>query len=165
MMLTTLQLQLSLKDEKKALIEKVNEKNKVSNFTEDEINKHVRLQADIAAEEADFLILLVDGRSELTSSEKILADLIIATEKPFILVANKVDDIVHEQEIFSLYELGMGDPMPVSAQSGRSLGDLLDVINTRLPERLTKKKISDEIINLAIANKEIIILKIGVYVI
>ena len=118
--------------------------------TEDEINKHVRLQADIAAEEADFLILLVDGRSELTSSEKTLAELIIATEKPYILVANKVDDIVHEQDIFSLYELGMGDPMPVSAQSGRSLGDLLDVINTRLPERPTKKNIGDEIINLAI---------------
>ena len=118
--------------------------------TEDEINKHVRLQADIAAEEADFLILLVDGRSELTSSEKTLAELIIATEKPYILVANKVDDIVHEQDIFSLYELGMGDPMPVSAQSGRSLGDLLDVINARLPERSTKKKIGDEIINLAI---------------
>jgi len=118
--------------------------------TEDEINKHVRLQADIAAEEADFLILLVDGRSELTSSEKTLAELIIATEKPYILVANKVDDIVHEQDIFSLYELGMGDPMPVSAQSGRSLGDLLDVINKRLPERSTKKKIGDEIINLAI---------------
>lgn len=118
--------------------------------TEDEINKHVRLQADIAAEEADFLILLVDGRSELTSSEKTLAELIIATEKPYILVANKVDDIVHEQDIFSLYELGMGDPMPVSAQSGRSLGDLLDVINARLPERSTKKQIGDEIINLAI---------------
>jgi GTP-binding protein len=118
--------------------------------TEDEINKHVRLQADIAAEEADFLILLVDGRSELTSSEKTLAELIIAMEKPFILVANKIDDIVHEKDIFSLYELGMGDPMPVSAQSGRSLGDLLDVIHARLPERPTKKKISEEIINLAI---------------
>jgi GTP-binding protein len=118
--------------------------------TEDEINKHVRLQADIAAEEADFLILLVDGRSELTSSEKTLAELIIAMEKPFILVANKIDDIVHEKDIFSLYELGMGDPMPVSAQSGRSLGDLLDVIHTRLPERATKKKISEGIINLAI---------------
>ena len=110
--------------------------------TEDEIDKHVRLQADIAAEEADFLILLVDGRSELTSSEKTLAELIIAMEKPFILVANKIDDIVHEKDIFSLYELGMGDPMPVSAQSGRSLGDLLDVIHARLPERATKKKIS-----------------------
>jgi len=118
--------------------------------TEDEINKHVRLQADIAAEEADFLILLVDGRAELTSSEKTLAELIIAMEKPFILVANKIDDIVHEKDIFSLYELGMGDPMPISAQSGRSLGDLLDEIHVRLPQRPAKKKISDEIINLAI---------------
>ncbi|MBC8312503.1 MAG: ribosome biogenesis GTPase Der [Candidatus Marinimicrobia bacterium] len=118
--------------------------------TEDEINKHVRLQADIAAEEADFLILLVDGRSELTSSEKTLAELIIAMEKPFILVANKIDDISHEKDIFGLYELGMGDPMPVSAQSGRSLGDLLDEIHERLPQRPPKKKIGDDIINLAI---------------
>ena len=72
-------------------------------YTEDEINKHVRLQADIAAEEADFLILLVDGRSELTSSEKTLAELIIAMEKPFILVANKIDDLSHEKDIFGLY--------------------------------------------------------------
>jgi GTP-binding protein len=118
--------------------------------TEDEINKHVRLQADIAAEEADFIILLVDGRSEITSSEKTLAELIISMEKPFILVANKIDDISHEKDIFALYELGMGDPMPVSAQSGRSLGDLLDVIHERLPQRSAKKKVSDEIINLAI---------------
>ena len=118
--------------------------------TEDEINKHVRLQADIAAEEADFLILLVDGRSELTSSEKTLAELIISMEKPFILVANKIDDISHEKDIFELYELGMGDPMPVSAQSGRGLGDILDVIHERLPQRPPKKKIGDEIINLAI---------------
>ena len=118
--------------------------------TEDEINKHVRLQADIAAEEADFLILLADGRSELTSSEKTLAELIISMEKPFILVANKIDDISHEKDIFGLYELGMGDPMPVSAQSGRGLGDILDVIHERLPQRPPKKKIGDEIINLAI---------------
>ena len=71
--------------------------------TEDEINKHVRLQADIAAEEADFLILLVDGRSELTSSEKILAELIIAMEKPFILVANKIDDIVQHHNLCTLH--------------------------------------------------------------
>jgi len=118
--------------------------------TEDEINKHVRMQADIAAEEADFLLLLVDGRSELTSSERTLAELIITSEKPFILVANKIDDITHENDIFGLYELGMGEPMPVSAQSGRSLGDLLDEIHIRLPERATKKKVGEDLINLAI---------------
>ncbi len=118
--------------------------------TEDKINKHVRLQADIAAEEADFLILLVDGRSELTASERTLATLIVESEKPYILVANKIDDISHEKDIFSLYELGMGEPMPVSAQSGRSLGDLLDEVNNRLPKKNMKDKISEDVINLAI---------------
>ena len=68
----------------------------------------------------------------------------------FILAANKIDDISHEKDIFSLYELGMGDPMPVSAQSGRSLGNLLDEIHARLPERAAKKKIGDDVVNLAI---------------
>lgn len=118
--------------------------------TEDKINKHVRLQADFAAEEADFLILLVDGRSELTSSERTLAKLIVESEKPFILVANKIDDISHEKDIYGLFELGMGEPMPVSAQSGRSLGDLLDEVNKRLPKKNKKDKISEDVINLAI---------------
>jgi GTP-binding protein len=118
--------------------------------TEDKINKHVRMQADIAAEEADFIILLVDGRSEVTSSEKTLAKLIMALEKPYILVANKIDDISHEKDIYGLYELGMGEPMPVSAQSGRSLGDLLDRIGELLPEKESKKDMDEDLLNLAI---------------
>ena len=119
-------------------------------FSDDKINKHVRLQADIAAQEADFIILLVDGRSELTSSEKNLASLIIGMEKPYILVANKIDDLSHEKDIYNLFELGMGEPMAISAQSGRSLGDLLDEIHNRIPETSEKKKNSENLVNVAI---------------
>ena len=115
-----------------------------------EINTQVRIQADIALSEADFLILLVDGRSDITASDRTLSKLIIESHKPHLLVANKIDDKSHENEIYSLYELGMGDPIPISAQSGRSLGDLLDIINQILPARVIKKKNVDEMINLAI---------------
>ena len=102
--------------------------------TVDKINSNVRLQADIAAEEADFLLFLVDGRSELTSSEKTLASIITKLNKPYLLVANKIDDKSHESDIFIYYELGMGDPYPISAQSGSGVGDLLDQVNQIMPD-------------------------------
>ena len=61
-------------------------------------------------------------------------------EKPYILVANKIDDLSHEKDIYNLFELGMGEPMAISAQSGRSLGDLLDEIHNRIIETSEKKK-------------------------
>ncbi len=104
--------------------------------TEDKINKHVRLQADIALDEADLLLLLVDGRAQATSSEQVLSTIIKKSGKPFLLVANKIDDKSHENDALSYYELGMGDPITVSAQGGRSSGDLLDEIVKLLPANL-----------------------------
>ena len=60
--------------------------------TMDKINANVRLQADIATEEADLLLFLVDGRSEITSSEFFLSSIITKSNKPYILVTNKIDD-------------------------------------------------------------------------
>ena len=118
--------------------------------TMDKINSNVRLQADIAADEADFLLFLVDGRSELTSSEKTLASIITKLNKPYLLVANKIDDKSHESDALIYYELGMDNPYPVSAQSGRGVGDLLDKINEIFPQEKTKEKEDPNQINLAI---------------
>ena len=96
--------------------------------TDDKINSNVRLQADIAADEADFLLFLVDGRSEITSSEMNLASIITKLNKPYLLVANKIDDQTHESDVFTYCSLGMNNPYPISAQSGRGVGDLLDKI-------------------------------------
>ena len=118
--------------------------------TVDKINSNVRLQADIAAEEADFLLFLVDGRSELTSSEKTLASIITKLNKPYLLVANKIDDKSHESDIFIYYELGMGDPYPISAQSGSGVGDLLDQVNQIMPDNHNIIDEDSDQINLAI---------------
>ena len=117
--------------------------------TEDRINKHVRLQADIALDEADMLLLLVDGRSPVTSSEQVLSEIIKKSGKPFLLVANKIDDISHENDALSYYELGMGNPIAVSAQAGRKSGDLLDEIVMLLPKNLSYTSY-DNYINVAI---------------
>ena len=103
--------------------------------TMDKINANVRMQADIAAEEADFLLFVVDGRAELTSSERILASIIQKLNKPYLLVANKIDDIVHESDALIYCELGMDTPYAISSQSGRGVGDLLDQVNEILPKK------------------------------
>ena len=118
--------------------------------TTDQINSNVRLQADIAADEADFVLFLVDGRSDFTSSDKTLASIITKLNKPYLLVANKIDDVSHEADIFVYYELGMGDPHPVSAQSGSGVGDLLDKINEIMPDKQNVIDEDPEQINLAI---------------
>jgi len=118
--------------------------------TIDKINSNVRFQANIAAEEADFLLFLVDGRSELTSIERTLASIIIKLNKPYLLVANKIDDQSHESDIFVYCELGMNNPYAVSAQSGRGLGDLLDKINEMMPNEKSDIGDDPDQINLAI---------------
>ncbi len=118
--------------------------------TVDKINSNVRLQADIAAEEADFLLFLVDGRSELTSSERTLASIITKLNKPYLLVANKIDDKSHESDVFVYCELGMNNPYAISAQSGRGVGDLLDKVNDIMPDDKNDINEDPNQINLAI---------------
>ncbi|MBT3251126.1 MAG: ribosome biogenesis GTPase Der [Candidatus Marinimicrobia bacterium] len=103
--------------------------------SEDVIEMAVRFQADKASREADFIILMVDGRDEITSSDRYLADMLIKQETPYLLVMNKIDDQKYENNIFQFFELGVGEPFSVSAISGRNIGDLLDFINEKIPER------------------------------
>ena len=118
--------------------------------TMDKINSNVRLQADIAAAEADFLLFVVDGRSELTSSERTLASIIQKLNKPYLLVANKIDHRIHESDVLVYCELGMNNPHAISAQSGRGVGDLLDQVNEMLPSKNLSKPDGSNQINMAI---------------
>ena len=99
----------------------------------DIMNKHIQHQAKIAIKEADLIILLVDGRDEITSSDRILADMVIRSQKESILVVNKIDSIDQIQEVNNFFQLGLGDPVPISAAHGRSLGDMLDVVVEKIP--------------------------------
>ena len=102
--------------------------------SEDIIENHVRLQTEIAAEEADMVIFLVDGRSRITSSDQFLARKIQKSEKPYILAVNKIDELNMEDSAMDFYELGLGDFFTVSAQNNRSVGDMLDGVIAKLPE-------------------------------
>ena len=118
--------------------------------SEDIIENHVRLQAEIAADEADMVILLVDGRSRITSSDQFLARQVQKSEKPYILAVNKIDELHMEDSTMDFYELGLGEFFTLSAQNNRSIGDMLDGIVEKLPKQDFRADREKNCINLAI---------------
>jgi GTPase len=93
----------------------------------------IRKQVLQAIEEADLLLFLVDARTGVHPSDARIADLLRTAGKPWLLVANKVDNPDHT-DWYEFYRLGAGDPHPVSAGNGRQSGDLLDVMMEHIPQ-------------------------------
>jgi GTP-binding protein len=93
----------------------------------------MRDQAQVAIAEAEVVVFLVDTEAGLTSSDQEVADVLRRTEKPVILVANKADNNRRRADAVEFYALGLGDPIPISAQHGHGSGDLLDAIVEALP--------------------------------
>lgn len=93
----------------------------------------IRRQVSTAIEEADLLLFVVDASVGVHPSDARIGDMLRASGKPLMLVANKVDD-PSRTDWYEFYRLGMGDPFPVSATNGKNSGDLLDDVITRLPE-------------------------------
>ena len=94
----------------------------------DDITHEIRSQAEVAIDQADVIVLLVDINVGLTSADHEIADRLRRADKPVILVANKSDNLKREMDIHEFYALGLGDPLAVSAIRGLSTGDLLDRI-------------------------------------
>lgn len=102
--------------------------------TEDLILSKMRTQAEIAMETADVILFIVDGRDGLTASDRDVADILMRTGKEVLLAVNKVDTAVLPEDFYDFYELGLGDPIPVSATNMLGLGDLLDQIVDKFPK-------------------------------
>jgi GTP-binding protein len=94
----------------------------------------IRRQVKQAIAEADLMLVTVDAKVGLHPSDSKLVDLVRQSRKPWVLVANKVDD-PRNTEYFEFFNLGAGDPVPVSATNGKNSGDLLDVVVAKLPVR------------------------------
>src|SRR6476660_8328096 len=97
------------------------------------MDREIRAQVATAIEEADMMLFVVDANAGLHPSDYRVAEMIRTTGKPWMLVANKVDD-PSRVDFYEFYNLGAGDPFPVSAQNGKNSGDLLDELVNRLPE-------------------------------
>src|SRR5207244_8341580 len=93
----------------------------------------VSRQAYRAIDEADVVVLVVDGAVGVTDEDALVAALLRRSPKPVLLAVNKVDDANRESDAWDFTRLGLGDPVPVSALHGRGSGELLDLIVDQLP--------------------------------
>ena len=98
-----------------------------------EIARHVRAQAQIAIDEADAIIFIVDSREGITSADAEVAEVLRSTYKPVVLAANKADNKERALDAVEFYALNLGDPIPMSAYHGIGTGDVLDRVAESLP--------------------------------
>lgn len=103
--------------------------------SKDLILSHMRTQAEIAIETADVIIFLVDVRQGLVDADFKVADMLRKSHKPVVLVVNKVDSFdKFMPDVYEFYNLGIGDPIPVSSSSRLGIGDMLDELVKHFPE-------------------------------
>lgn len=104
-------------------------------YGEDEILKSVRMQAELAIEEADAIIFMVDAKAGMTPSDTEVAQMLYRAQKPVILAVNKVDNMKRQDDIYEFYSLGFGDPIGISGAHGIGIGDMLEAVMDILPEQ------------------------------
>jgi GTP-binding protein len=93
----------------------------------------IRRQVDMAVDSADAIVLLVDVETGPLSGDHEIAQYVRGRDKPVIVTVNKADALAGERRHLDFYELGLGDPIPVSAATGKGTGDLLDLVVAALP--------------------------------
>ncbi len=114
--------------------------------SDDEILVQMRNQANIAIEIADVIIFMTDIRQGVTASDEDIAIMLKKSKKPVILVCNKSDSFGKvEDEIYEFYNLGLGDPYPISATNAKGLGDVLDAVYEKFPEEDEEEELGTEI--------------------
>ncbi|HEY7779140.1 MAG TPA: ribosome biogenesis GTPase Der [Ktedonobacterales bacterium] len=99
----------------------------------DDIGARVAAQAQLAIEEADVIIFLVDTREGITAADGEVAETLRRSRKPVVLGANKADNATRRQEAVEFYTLGLGEPITLAATQGTGTGDLLDAVTDLLP--------------------------------
>lgn len=120
--------------------------------SDDAFQSSITSQALTATEEADVIVFLVDGKTGINADDEEVARILRRSKKPVLLAVNKLDSVKQEAELWEFYQLGLGDPHPVSALHGTGTGDLLDEIVALFPEDKTEEDVLDSI-NVAIIGR------------
>ena len=119
---------------------------------DDIIVKQMRRQANIAIETADVIVFIVDGKEGLTAADREVATMLRKSKKPVVLVVNKIDSLKEEDNAWEFYNLGIGDPVTISAAQGLGLGDMLDEVVKHF-DALNTEEEEDEYIRIAMIGK------------
>lgn len=120
--------------------------------TDEIILSKMRQQAELAMETAHVILFVVDGKNGLTPQDREIAVMLRKTKKPLVLVVNKVDNRDLPADFYDFYELGLGEPMPISGVNGLGIGDLLDEVVQYFPENLDTEY-NDDVTKVAIVGK------------
>ena len=97
--------------------------------------EEIKAQVDIAIEESDVIVFVVNGNDGITNDDTYIAKLLQKAKKPIVLAVNKIDDGNKKDNIYEFYNLGLGDPLPVSGIHGIGIGDVLDECIKYLPAK------------------------------
>jgi len=125
----------------------------VTEGSNEQLDNAIQEQAYAAMAEADLIIFIVDGKSGVHPLDKHLAEILRKGSSPVLLVVNKMDNLPEDQNHLDFWSLGIGDPIPVSAISGKGSGDLLDLIVSNLPDQHKEEKEEKDNIRIAVVGK------------
>lgn len=119
---------------------------------EDGILRLVRVQAELAIEEADVIVFMVDAKAGVTNADEEVAQILFRSGKPVVVAVNKVDNLQRMDDIYEFYSLGFGDPIPLSGSHGIGIGDLLEACVERLPAG-DDQEYDDDVIKVALIGR------------
>jgi GTPase len=119
---------------------------------EDAILKSIRVQAELAIEEADVIVFMCEAKSGLTNADEEVAQILFRSGKPIVLAINKVDNMKRTEDIYEFYGLGIGDPIGISGSHGTGIGDLLDAVTEKLPEK-EDEEYDEDVIRVALIGR------------
>ncbi|MFL0247064.1 ribosome biogenesis GTPase Der [Candidatus Clostridium stratigraminis] len=120
--------------------------------SEDIILSQMRRQAQIAIDTANVIVFIVDGKEGLTGADAEVAQMLRKSKKPIVLVVNKIDNLTDEDNAYEFYNLGIGDPITISASQALGLGDMLDKVVSYFPENSEDAE-DEEYIKIAMIGK------------
>jgi GTP-binding protein len=120
--------------------------------SDEPLHRAIREQAMAAVQEADVILFVVDGRAGIHPLDEKLADILRKSPQPVLLVVNKLDNFPRDQSHLDFWAMGMGEPYPLSAISGKASGDLLDAIVAEFPESPEEEE-GEGIIRVAVIGK------------
>lgn len=119
---------------------------------EDHILRSVRMQAELAIEEADVIIFMVDSKTGITATDEEIAQILFKSGKPVVLAVNKVDNVQRQEDIYEFYSLGFGDPVGISGAHGLGIGDLLEEVAKHFPVD-TEEEYGEDVIKVALIGR------------
>ena len=108
-----------------------------------DFNESIKIQAELAMEESDVIVFVVDGREDLTLNDLKIRDYLLKSNKKVIVAINKIDDKHHEDNIYSYYELGLDNMIMISGEHKRGINELLDEITKDFNPYTTQENDSD----------------------